>query len=71
MLLLISKVTEKSIHDQMQDYLQRNELLQIYQSCFRANRSTDTCLSQINNMILNSTEMGTMILINLQKNFDY
>ena len=28
-------------------------------------------MSQINNMFLNTAEMGAMILINLQKNFDY
>ena len=42
LLPLISKVIEKSIHDQMQDYIQRNELLYKYQSGFRANYSTDT-----------------------------
>ena len=42
LLPLISKVIEKSIHGQMQDYIQRNELLYKYQSGFRANYSTDT-----------------------------
>ena len=46
LLLLISKVVEKFIHDQTQDYLQRNKLLYSYQSGFRANHSTETCLSQ-------------------------
>ena len=46
LLLLISKVVEKFIHDQTQDYLQRNKLLDSYQSGFRANHSTETCLSQ-------------------------
>ena len=41
---LLSKVIEKSIYDQKQDYLQRNEQLHSYQSGFRANHSTDTCL---------------------------
>ena len=44
LLPLISKVIEKSIQDQTQDYLQRNELLYIYQSEFRANHSTNTCV---------------------------
>ena len=73
LLPLISKVTEKSIHDQMQDYLQRNELLYSYQSGFRANHSRDTCLSQLTDMILNGAENGKhtdMILIDLQKAFD-
>ena len=42
LLPLTSKVIEKSIHDQTQDYFQRNEVLHSYQSGFRANRSTDT-----------------------------
>ena len=37
LLSLILKVTEKSIHNQTQDYLQKNELLYIYQSGFGAN----------------------------------
>ena len=70
---LILKVIEKSIHDQMQDYLQRNELPYSYQSGFRANHSTDTGLSQLTDMILNGAENGkhtSMILIDLQKAFD-
>ena len=70
--LLISKVIEKSIHDQTQDYLQRNGLLYIYQSDFRENYSTDTCLSWLTVMILNGAENGEhtgIILINFQKDF--
>ena len=66
-------MTEKSIHDQTQDYLQRNELLYSYQSGLRANHSTDTCLPQLSDMILNGAENGKhtgMILIDLQKAFD-
>ena len=65
LLLLILKVIEKSIHQQTQDYLQGNELLYSYQSGFRANRSTDTCLSH-------GAENGkhaSMILIDLQRAF--
>ena len=64
---------ESSIHNQTQDYLQRNELLYIYQLGFRTNHSTDRCLSRLTDMILNSTENGRhtgMILIDLQKAFD-
>ena len=73
LLLLISKVIESSIHNQTQDYLQRNELLYIYQLGFRTNHSTDRCLSRLTDMVLNSTENGRhtgMILIDLQKAFD-
>ena len=67
------KVIEKSIHDQTQHYLQRNELLYSYQSGFRADQSTYTCLSKLTDMILNCPENRKhtgMILINLQKAFD-
>ena len=40
-LLALSKVTEKSIHNQTNDYLQMHGLLYIYQSGFRVNHSTD------------------------------
>ena len=73
LLPLISKVIEKSIHDQTQDYLQRNELLNSYQSGFRANHSTDTCLSQLTDMTLNGAEnrkLTGMILIDLENAFD-
>ena len=63
---------QKSIHEQAQDYLQRNELLYSYQSGFRANHSTDTCLSHLTGIILNGAENGKhtgMILIDLQRAF--
>ena len=47
LLPLISKVIVKLIHKQTHDYPQRNKLLYIYQPGYRANHSTDTCLSQI------------------------
>ena len=73
---VILKVIEKLIHNQMQDYLQRNEQLYSYQSGFTANHPSDTCLSHVclmihvclTDMILNSAENGKhmgMILIEL------
>ena len=54
---------EKSIHNQTQDYLQRNELP------IKTNHSTDTCLSsRLKGIILNGVENGKhagMILIDL------
>ena len=70
---LMSKMVEKSVHDHTLYYLQRNELLYSYQSGFKAIHSTDTCLFQVNDMILNGAENGKhtgMILIDLQKAFD-
>ena len=47
---------EKSIHNQTQNYLQRNGLVCVYQSSLRVNHSTDTCLSRLTDMILNGAE---------------
>ena len=64
---------EKSIRDQTQDYLQRNGFLYIYESGFRANNSTDTCLPCLTDMTINDAENGKhtgMILFDHQMAFD-
>ena len=69
----LSKIFEKITHQQTQDYLDRNEILYKYQSGFRPKHSTDTCLSLLNDKILNGFDNGNltgMILIDLQKAFD-
>ena len=69
----LSKIVEKIIHGQVQKYLDDNNILYRYQSGFRAHHSTDTCLSYLNNKILQGFETGMftgMILIDLQKAFD-
>ena len=43
LLPVVSKIIEKAIHIQTQDYLDKNGLLYKYQSGFRANVSTDSC----------------------------
>ena len=73
MLLLISKVMEKVIHDQTSAFLNSRNLLYNYQSGFRKNHSTDFCLSFLNDKILKGFDQGLitgMILIDLQKAFD-
>ena len=52
----MTKVIEKSIHNQAKDHLQRYKLFCIYQSVFRANDSADTCLPQLTDTILSSAE---------------
>ena len=73
LLPLISKVLEKIIHDQTQEFLTNNKILYKYQSGFRPQHSTDFCLSFLNNKILNGFDAGLltgMILIDLRKAFD-
>ena len=66
LLLLISKVIEKVIHDQTSVFLNSRSLLYNYQSGFRKNHSTDYCLSFLNDKILKGFDQGLitgMILI--------
>ena len=73
LLLLISKVIEKVIHDQTSVFLNSRSLLYNYQSGFRKNHSTDYCLSFLADKILKGFGKGLttgMILIDLQKAFD-
>ena len=73
LLPLVSKIFEKIIHDQTQKYLDEKKILYTYQSGFRPKHSTSTCLSLLQNKILNGFDNGQltgMILIDLQKAFD-
>ena len=70
---LLSKAFEKLVLDQTEDFLSLNKVLYEYQSGFRKNHSTDTCLSFLNDKILKGFDDGLvtgMILIDLQKAFD-
>ena len=69
----ISKVIEKIVHEQIQDYLDKNKILHRYQSGFRPHHSTDTCLSYLSDKIVQGFENSMftgMMLIDLQKAFD-
>ena len=71
LLLLISKVLDKVIHDQTQTFLTDNSILYYYRPGFRKFHSTDTCLSYLNDSKrrrLWSDDWS--ILIDLQKAFD-
>ena len=73
LLPLISKIIEKVIHDQTQEFLNDKKILYKFQSGFRKNYSTDSCLSYLHNKIATGFESGLhtgMILIDLQKAFD-
>ena len=45
LLPLISKITEKVVHDQTNEFLSAHKILYNYQSGFRTNHSTNLCLS--------------------------
>ena len=73
LLPLISQLIEKIIYEQTKKYLSDHNILYKYQSGFRTNHSTDTCLSYLNDKILKGFDQGNitgMILIDLQKAFN-
>ena len=73
LLPLVSKIIEKSIHFQIEDYLNRRKLIYMYQSGFRTNHSKDLCLAQLIDFVATGMDkqMDTsMILVDLQKAFD-
>ena len=69
----MSKIIEKNIQIQTQEYLDKNGLLYKYQSGFCTNFSMDSCLVQPTDFILRGMDKGFhngMILVDLQKAFD-
>ena len=65
LILLISKVIEKVIHNQTSASLNSRNLLYNYQSGFRKNHSTDYCLSFLNDKILKGFDQGLITGITL------
>ena len=73
LLPLLSKLIEKTIHDQVQNYCNENNIFFAFQSGFRGKHSTDTCLTYLHDKILKGFDEGLltgMIAIDLQKAFD-
>ena len=71
--LLVSKIMEKSIHFQIESYLNKKILIYMYQSGFRTNHSTDPCLDQLIDFVATGMDkqMHTgMMLVDFQKAFD-
>ena len=60
LLPLVSKIFEKIVHIQTQEYLDTHQILYKYQSGFRARHSTDTCLSLLNDKILQGFDVGKL-----------
>ena len=70
---MISKIIEKVVHDQTNEFLSANKILYNHQSGFRTNHSTNLCLSFLTDKILKGFDEGLLsgkILIDLQKAFD-
>merc|ERR1712198_466822 len=72
-LCIVSKILERAVYVQVEDYLLKNNLLYSDQSGFRKAYSTDTCLIDLTDSIrvhiANGNYIG-MVLLDLQKAFD-
>ena len=72
-LCIMSKLLERAVHYQLQEYLESNDLLFAKQSGFRKSYSTDTCLINLTDQIRVEISKGNyvgMVLLDLQKAFD-
>ena len=69
---LVSKIIEKSIHFQIEDYLNEKNLIYMYQSGFTRNHSADLCLAQLIHFAATGMDkqMHTSMIVDLQKAFD-
>ena len=68
-----SKLLERIIHNQLNDYLKSNNILDDEQSGFRNGHSTATCMISILNGIYENMEKGGgsgVIFLDLKKAFD-
>ena len=72
-LSIVSKVLERVVYDQMEEYLNNKDPLYKYQSGFRRQFSTESCLLHLTDYIRFEMDKGNfvgMILLDLQKAFD-
>ena len=72
-LSIVSKVLERVAYNQLEKYLNSNNLIYNLQSGFRPGFSTDTCLIFLTDLIRKELDKGNytgMVLIDLQKAFD-
>ena len=67
---LLFKVFQRVVLDQAKKFVSLSKILYDYQSSFRKNHSTDTCLSFLNDNGFDDGLVTGMILIDLQKAFD-
>ncbi|KAA5652462.1 hypothetical protein F3G58_32585, partial [Pseudomonas aeruginosa] len=65
MLPFLSKVLERLIHNQLNEFLTRNQLLNPYQSGFRPGHSTVTALVNITDAIRLGMESGKLTVLAL------
>jgi hypothetical protein len=70
---VVSKILEKSVFNQLDQYLTDQQLLYAHQSGFRGTYSTDTCLIHLTDHVRTHISEGNytgMVMLDLQKAFD-
>ena len=69
----LSKILERIVCDQVEDYLVKNSILYEFQSGFRSKYSTATCLTYLHDFVRKEISLGRyvgMVMIDLRKAFD-
>ncbi len=72
-LCIVSKILERAIYIQLEQYIKENDILYELQSDFRGMYSTETCLIHLTDHIRIQMAKGNytgMVLLDLQKEFD-
>jgi hypothetical protein len=72
-LSVVSKIMERIMHDQLENYFSDYSLLYDFQSGFRPSFSTDSCLIHLSDHIRKEWDKGNftgMVILDLQKAFD-
>ena len=70
---ILSKIIERTVHNQLYAYLCSRNILSDSQSGFRPNHSTTTTLLEVQDYILNNMDKGfatAVIFLDLKKAFD-
>jgi len=72
-LCIVSKVLERCVYNQLESFLAKNNIIYQFQSGFRTNFSTESCLVHLTDFVKSQTAKGLytgMIMLDLQKAFD-
>ena len=73
LLSVLSKLLEKHVHIYLNDYLEKRQLLHLFQSGFRCKYSCNTALARLTNSwqtAMNKSEVFGVVFLDLKKGFN-